>query len=295
MLKTLSLLTRHLRKMLGNERGETLLDDADAGAAAGAAGASGNWYDGLPDPIKTIPDITKYKSPEEFRKGYDNKNELIGRKGVIVPTEKSTPEELNSFFNSLGRPEKPEAYKLSPVENLHPEIKVSPESQKAFFEEAHKRGLTNQQADGLNKWYLSGVSQMLATRDKAQAENMQKSLNTLRTEWGADFDKNMALATRMVKNFGGKEALDSFGDLGNNPGVLKFLANVGKRFAEDSIDKMGVSDLTTSSSDARKQINSIKTDKNNPNYAAFWNENDPKHDEVVKMLSKLYEVEAGGE
>ena len=292
MVKTLSRLIRHLSKMLSNDRGETLLSN-DAGVGAGAD--AGNWFDSLPEPIKTIPDITKYKTAEEFRKGYDNKNELIGRKGVIIPTEKSTPEEVNSFFNTLGRPETPDKYKLSTLEGLHPEIKITPETQKMFFETAHKFGLTNKQADDLNKWFLSSVSANLTARDKAYNENVQKSMAQLKGEWGGEYEKNLTLAQRMVKTFGGNEAMVAFGDLGNDPSVLKFLANIGKRFAEDSIDKMGVSDLTTSSGDARKQINSIKTDVNNANYKAFWNESDPRHDEVVKLVSKLYEVESGGE
>ena len=44
-----------------------------------------NWYDSLPDEYKSNSNVTKYKSQEEFLKGYVNLTKKIGEKGLKKP------------------------------------------------------------------------------------------------------------------------------------------------------------------------------------------------------------------
>lgn len=242
----------------------------------------GSWIDTLPAETQTAiaeedrkdPAVTKYKTVPELVKGYRNAQELLGKKGVILPTEKSTPEEVNAFQVALGRPEKAEGYKLSELKDLHPGIKSTPENQKKFFDAAHKLGLTNKQVDELNRWFLSDTSAAIMAQEKVLKEGNEKASAALRTEWGADYDKNFANAKAFVMKAGGQEALDSFGDLGSNPAVLKVLAKAGKAFAEDDFKGLGGS---AGASDVQKQIDAVNADLKHP----YWDDAHTDHSKWV--------------
>jgi hypothetical protein len=254
------------------------------------------WFDNLPEEFKSDPSINKYKSPEEFAKGHQNLAKLVGSKGVIIPKDDAPQEEKDRFFEALGRPKDAKEYKLVVPDKLHPEIKITPQSEELFKGAAYKLGLTNAQAAQLNQWYLSSVSAALQSRDKVEMEQVKKAETALRAEWGADYDKKLSMSIRMVEKFGGKDAIDAFGNLGNNPVVLKTIANMAAKFSEDSIDRFGVESLTVDAQGAKQKIAEIQSaPRTGDNAHPYWNENHPKHQEAVKEMTKLFEIAHGGD
>ena len=238
----------------------------------------------IPEEIRNDPNIKKYKDIGELAKGHIETVKLVGRKGVLVPTEQSSKEEVDKFYNSIGRPEKPEGYKLTKLEKLHPSIKTTPESEKAFFDVAHSIGLTQSQADGLNKWYMETISGGLAKQDEASSEYRKQVETQLRQEWGSEFENNLGMTKRLVVKFGGEKALDEFGDLGNNPAVLKVLHNMAKKMSEDSINHSGFSDLMQTPDTAKAQIKELNKRIIN------MNQNDPEYGDLIKKKDMLYKI-----
>lgn len=223
----------------------------------------------------------KYKTIGEAFKGGAEVEKLVGAKGVIIPGEKATPEEWDRFHNSLGRPEKPEGYKLSPIENLHPELKITPEVEGGFKALAHKHGLTGKQADGLYKEYFGMVSQSLTKRDEKSMADKHTAETALRTEWGGDYDANLNKSKRLIEKFGGANAREAFGELGNNPIVLKTIASIAKQFSEDGFIK-GENVTNSEKTDAQRKINEINLNKQHP----FWVQG-PGHTEAVQEMKRL--------
>ena len=239
----------------------------------------------LPAEIVSDPSITKYKSIPDLLVGHQNLSKMISAKGVIMPKEDASPEEFDKFFNTLGRPEKADGYKLSELKDLHPGIKVTPESKKAFLDFAHKSGLTNKQVDTLNQWYLGSVDGMLKAQDKAWNDKVSALETNLKNKWGADYEKNRQIAQSLVEKVGGKDVISGFGEAINNPMVLEFLANVGKHFAEDDFKALGINDAMKGSPDALAKIKAMQADMKGP----LWNEKDPGHDAAVAEYQKLYQ------
>lgn len=246
--------------------------------------APATWIDTLPDEVKTgipedfrkDPEISKYKTIQDFLKGVQEKTALIGRKGVILPTEKSTPEEREAFFNAIGRPEKPEGYKFTDIKDLHPSLKVTPESQKQFAEFLHKNGVPNSQADAFNQYATKYLSDMLTNADKAYKESQEKAINDLKAAWGDKFEENITGAKTLVEKVGGADALGAFGELGNNPKVLAFLHKLSTVISEDSISKITTSGgaQMPEQEAAAKEIQDIIADAKG---AKAHPMNDPKH------------------
>lgn len=237
----------------------------------------------IPEVYKDHP-IGKYRTLGEAFKGYGEAQKLIGAKGVIIPGEKATPEEWDRFHNSLGRPEKPEGYKLSPIENLHPELKITPEVEAGFKSLAHKHGLTGRQADGLYKEYFGMISQSLTKRDEKSMADKHTAETALRTEWGGDYDVNINKSKRLIEKFGGANAREAFGELGNNPIVLKTIASIAKQFSEDGFIK-GENVTTSEKTDAQRKINEINLNKQHP----FWVQG-PGHADAVQEMQRLMRI-----
>lgn len=252
------------------------------------AGQTRTFMDFMPDEAKNDPSVTKYKTGEEYYKGHKNLVEMIGKKGVTLPGENASEEETGKFYNSLGRPESAEGYAFAPIEGLHPEVTSTPESEKAFKESIHKLGFTNKQADSLNNMFLTKVSNALVQRDEMREQTMKQSITELRSEWGQNYEENKTLAMRLVKVFGGDEASAAFGDLGNNPKVMKFLSNVGRKLSEDSFKNIGGIDLLADAGQAKKRISEIGEK------IMGMKNSDPGYHELVKERTRLYKVAYGG-
>lgn len=240
----------------------------------------------FPADAKTDPIFTKYKDPTEFVKGVRGMAEAVGKKSLTVPTDKSTPEEVQAFWSAVGRPEKADGYKLTDLKDLHPRIQPTPESRAQFLEQAHKVGLTTAQADGLHQWFMGTIHNSLTAQDKAAGDAKQQAETALRTKWGGSYDQNLSLAQRVMKTFGSEKAVAS---IGNDPDVIELFAKIGQKLSEDTTGSVGFSSLTTSTADAKRQIEAIKADPKH----AWFNEKHPKHAEAVAEMRKLYQLAEG--
>jgi len=242
-------------------------------------------FDSLDDDVKNDPNISKYKGNfVNMAKGHIELAKLVGRKGVIVPAENATDEERSTFYNSLGRPETADAYKLAPLENAHKELITTPETEKEYKELAHKIGLTQAQAEALNTWQATRLNQALINRDKAETEAMNEAVKALRQEWAGQFDANTALANKVVLKFGGQGAIDAFGDLGNNPAVMKFLANIGKKISEDALNRGEHSDLAMTTQIAQSKLKDINAK------IMATEQTDPSYPDLIKEKNNLYQL-----
>lgn len=244
------------------------------------------WIDSFPDEAKNDPDFNKYKEPTEVYKAWNERKELIGRKGVIVPTDKSTPEEWDKYYNATGRPEKPEGYKFTHPENLHEGITITPEAVSSFQAKMHKAGVPANQANVLWNDYVGMINDSLVAKDEADTAALEEASANQKQRWGKDYDVNLKRANMVVTKLGGKEAVEQFGDLGSKPAVLEVLSKVGKMMSEDSMNRLGFSSLDTNDAEAKQKINQVRSDQK----SAFNDENHPGHQKAVLEMRELYKV-----
>lgn len=177
-----------------------------------------------------------------------------------LPTEKSTPEELDKFFNKLGRPEKIDGYKID--KSLLPEgMSLNEARIKAFLPVAHKLRLTNSQVQELIKY--TGVEQEQAA--KVNATKREADVEALRQEWGTNFDKEVAITQKAVGKFATEEErqyLTSKG-LDNDPTLVKMFNRVGKGMLED-VGTFGRGAGFSSVEGTKEEITKIMNDDNHP-------------------------------
>jgi hypothetical protein len=246
------------------------------------------WLQGFPEEARKDPEVVKYKSPEEFYKGYRNKTEMLGRKGIIIPKEGDAPEVAQKYREALGIPDAPDKYVFKAPDKLHPSLKVSPDFEKDFKTRMHAKGVPQGQANALYQEYLSEVSNAMSKQEAAQEEARKAGLTKLNQEWGKDTESNIAMARKAAEKVLGPDGLNQLGDFANNPAAIRLLHGLTKMLSEDAILSIGGVEAAGAAS-ADKEIRSIMSvPKDQQKGHPYWDETHPNHSEEVARVRDLY-------
>ena len=255
----------------------------------------------IPDWVNAIPfsdetkkgehfakDVSVYKTPDDFYKSFRGSQELLGRKGVIVPKEGDAPELFTKYREALGIPETFDKYKITMPEKLHESIKVTPESKKHFLEFAHKHGFSNSQTQELNAWYLQDLSAKITAADQASLKAQQDGDAALRQEWATNYDLYDAQAKKAWDVFSkGKGADGKAIDLLDpssfkDPNVRRVFQLIGSKISEDTFKSM-TTQAGGGNETVQQQINTILNDPKHP-----YNIGDhPDHKKAVTEMLEL--------
>lgn len=189
--------------------------------------------DFIPEQYRGEAWATKYKTADDFFKGFDNLTKLAGKKevteGLKLPGEEASPEEWEKFYQGLGRPESFDKYEL-PKDLEAPEGYDLDAAREHFSKFAHKNGLTQKQAQGMFKDFLEFEKENFA---KAQTEAKLTFDKAVVKAFGEDYQKDLALAKKAAKALNIGTTLDEEG-LSAHPVILKMAAELGKYVGEDT-------------------------------------------------------------
>jgi hypothetical protein len=211
-------------------------------AGAGGAGAGGtppppaaaaaptDWTSGLNDDLKGYVQTKGFKDPVSVLDSYRNLEKLVGvpKERLLKLPEKDDAPEWNEIYGKLGRPEKPEEYKL-PM----PEKGGSEEFSKWAQTTFHGLGLSRKQGEQLvAKWneFQGGTQKSLS---EAQAVKLEAENTSLKREWGAAFEQNAAAVEHAAKEFGMNEKqLLALKEVMGPSSAMKFLHAIGSKISE---------------------------------------------------------------
>jgi hypothetical protein len=220
-----------------------------------------NWRESLPEDLR---DEDCWKSVTDFQnmaKQFVNQRKAIGKSKVAIPTEKSSQEEWDAFYATLGRPEKPEDYQVEVPDDLKEVYTDEALAEAKKF--AHSIGVTDKQFAAYMKFSMERDAKLLADQDafeaQQQEEARQAAEKAMRDDFGPAYDKYLHAANRIVAEAFPKEEdqLALTEELGNNPRFIRFAAIVGSRLLES---KAQVAQLTTDTpGDAMKKIKELQS------------------------------------
>jgi len=190
------------------------------------------WMSQLPADLKSDEALAKFPNVWDMAKSY---KELEGKlsEAVIPPGETATEEDRAKFYARIGRPEKPEDYKLEQVK-LPEGLTIDEEMQKEVREVAHKAGITEAQLNTINQWYFGKVGPQFVAAQKLVKTTQEEADQQLRTDLGADYDVSQTYKDRAFREFGSPDAAILFdkSGLGNAPSVIKMFIKIGKAISE---------------------------------------------------------------
>ncbi len=200
-----------------------------------AQAAQPSWRDSLPPEYRDHAEIKGYADLPTLVKTHLNQQSLLGRKGIIPPTDKDGPEIWDRYYKGLGRPDAPEAYGLKRPENI-PEPIYNGLVAGEFAKTAHSLGLTQKQAQGLHDWWNGTIGKRLDEDKAAWEKDATEAQTALREKWGNAFDAKMALAERVIDHAGPEfEKVIKDSRLRNNSAFIEAFANLGGKLSEHNI------------------------------------------------------------
>jgi len=207
---------------------------------------------------------------------------LVGRKGILLPTETSGQSEIDAFHEACGRPKTAEEYVLD-----------VPEEHTDYFDEGlikeardlfHGLGFNQKQVDTLWEFEKKRVAATNKALDDFEEQEKSEAETALRNKWGTAYDENMHLVNRMISENAveGEEKDYLLAEYGNDSKLAGFLGNIAKKFVEHKI----ITDVETPSADIEGKINELM---NSPAYKDPEFTDRAEHKRVVAQVYALRE------
>ena len=188
------------------------------------------WMAQLPADQKDSESLAKFSNIGDLGKAY---SELEGKLGdtVTVPGDSASDDERSAFYKKLGRPETPDGYKVQFPQSYSTEVV------NAYRATAHEQGLNDAQLGGFMKTMGLQALKTLETMQATHESTVAAGVESLKKDWGDNYDNNFKLVARTITNYGGETLLKDFKSAGlsNNPAVAKFLAAVGNDLLEHKV------------------------------------------------------------
>jgi hypothetical protein len=120
--------------------------------------------------------------------------------------------------------------------------------------------------------------------------NREQVEQSLKQEWGFDYDKNLRAAQRAIDVYGDddlKQLLN--GPAGNDPAIVKLFARLGGEVTEEMAKNTQNNKLSVSPLDAKQEIEQIMTDTKGPYFDASHKD----HLATVEKMRQLHEKAFG--
>jgi hypothetical protein len=219
-----------------------------------------NWTEGLGDDSTAFIQNKGWDSPGKMLESYRNLEKFAGGSKDLVelPGADATPEQMDSFFNKMGRPETPDKYDLKMPEGGDKELDGW------FRETAHKHGISSKQAQGLYEDWNGMAEGKMASMAEQSAAQGEKDIASLKKEWGQTYNSQIDAGKNAVRALGYKqEELSALESEMGTANMLKLFARMGSKMGESSFETgdKGSNSFGTTPAQANAQISDLKLDK----------------------------------
>ena len=228
------------------------------------------WREGKPD----VENLGKSYVALEQRQG-----KLAN--SVLVPDEKSTPEEIAAYVAKVGALPSVEDYAKIKPENLPPGVDWNDDLAKPLYEIAHKHKIP---AAAVKEYLAMRALQEGARVDAVNAElskQLEAGTKTLQRDWGSNYGSNIERVKQAAQMVGiNPSTAPGFRD----PETVKAFLRLSEKLSDDTW-RTGTANLQTPGGSAKD----IMTNSANPLYQKYQ-AGDP--DTVAHVRSLLAKVAA---
>ncbi len=186
------------------------------------------WYD---DQFAPVVAAKGWQSPNDALQSYRALEQFMGAdkagRGVIWPKDETDTEGWSAVYAKLGRPEKPDGYKL-------PDALIADEVATKFREHAHGLGLSASQFEKVVGWYTEQMSAAEKAVVNAQKAADEADMAKLKSDWGGEYDSQVELARRAARQFGVDEKqLQALESVSGSAGLVRLFNKIGRALGED--------------------------------------------------------------
>jgi hypothetical protein len=231
------------------------------------------------------PSLKAIKDVDSLVKSYVHAQRQLGKKGVLIPSENSTKEEWDTFYQKIGVPLDDKAYKESL--KLPKESVLGEHFGEEFAKMAHELRVSPKQAAKLYEFF-DGQTKVGAERNTQEyTERVTKELTALKNHYGADaYQVGLAKANRFLVENVGKEFMEHLkgSGLANDAKVVDaFIKIASKHYGEETIPNPK-GNPALSKEAAQREINQVMGNFDDP----YHKTNHPDHKRRVDEIQKLF-------
>lgn len=215
---------------------------------------------------KNIPN-----DPEKLVKDLYHKTKYFGRAKEEVRKELETELNKPQVFD-------PTSYTYQMPENYQIEDKL----QEVAKSKALELGIKPEQFKGMMEAIFETDNQIDAALKAEQKRIDEEAINTLKAEWGNDFDKKAANIDRTWQYFTNPEDDKIFDSLDGQSKVViyKLVDKISQKISEPQIGKTS---LNSSRADIQSEINRIMSDKSHP----YWRGDKGATEQMIELYKRL--------
>ena len=150
------------------------------------------WISQLPSEMQKNETFLKFKKIGELAKAYEElANEK--REGVTLLSKDAKPDEVQAFYEKLGKPKTWDGYTL----------KANDEHAKLFKEIAFNANLTQAQAEVVADAFSKLGNDMLDAQQNQMRVQYEETEKALKQEYGNRYQEKLRVLSKGIKNFGG--------------------------------------------------------------------------------------------
>jgi len=238
-----------------------------------------DWVAKLPEDLAPARESLKnFRTVNDLAKGYYQTKQAVGKKGVILPTAESSPEEVASYRKAMGVPDSPDGYYAVKENVILPEGVVwRDDIAETYFQVAHKHNIP---ASAMQELVQIDVKRRELEGKAAISEiqeQKQQNLMVLRQTWGANFDRNVEIARRAATTVGVSPNSYGFRD----PEVVRGFVRLASMMGEQQLVSSS-SAMPSGSGDFAAMAKDIQTNTSNPKYKAY-HDGDPETQAIVRQ------------
>jgi len=246
---------------------------------------NGDWRSSLPLEYRTNDSLSRFKDVGGLVKSYLDMEKFVSTTGRIPKSDSTSTDEWNSYYKHWGRPDDSKGYKYP---DIPAEYNLNEDFRGQLSGLAHELGLNQKQFEKMINWGMT-TSKGLYDRNQAALNGQTESL---KKKWGWSAESNFDRARRTIATLSGMKAdhpfiqwLESSGN-DQNPVVIEFFYDLSKQLGEDQFVDEATKQQQTEAASAQRRINEIMADQKGP----YWNDNDPRHNDAVSEVAKLYQT-----
>ena len=256
------------------------------------------WQSGLTsEDLRANPLLARFETVDDLANSHLAAQKFIGGEKIAVPQEGWAAEDYNTYWNALGRPEAASGYDLSgftPPEG----VEWSEEFQAGMVDKMHALGMTQAQVSGMFDAYGESVGGQYEAFQAQGVQTQTEGMATLKKEWGTSYGARVDQAKRAFAMIGGDKfqelaelKLEGGGRLGDNPLLIRKMADIGERLGEHSLMGPKTQRFSQSPDEAHQQEKTLFADKGF--VEAYTNKLHPEHDAAVAKMRAVHAAQVG--
>lgn len=271
----------------------------EAGSASGASTAAGAtaWKSSLRPDLANSPFAQKFEDTSDglnkAMESYGNLEKLLGHEKVPIPKDINDVEGWNRLSKALGVPDKAEGYGLAdaaiPKDLAQMGLTLN---KNEFAEVMHAHKVPPGAVKGIWDVYQQKAIGAYKNAMQAQQEQLTKTVNSLRGEWGDSYQTNVELGQMVINKFSNDQDTNDYitSALSKDARGIKFLAKVGEQFAENKVPEFQMKRFSLAPEEALEEIQKIKQDMDGPYMNQKGKFSDREHTAAVDRVNHLFGV-----